>query len=215
MDGDRRRGGGILTPSTTSAVLIDRFGPPEALVEGEVPLRAPAPGEVHLRILAAGVNFADLLQRAGLYGTVPDRPYSPGFEVAGEVVGVGEGVKDWEPGDRGVSLLRHGGYARDVLVPTSQLFPYPESLSPAEAAAVPVVFLTAWVCLFEAAHGRPGETVLILGAGGGGFLLLYAPPERHPAICEALPELRPISFRFERQGSKLIYVEENGYDAFS
>jgi NADPH2:quinone reductase len=156
-----------MTPATTSAVLIDRFGPPEALVEGELPLGAPGPGEVHLRILAAGVNFADLLQRAGLYGTIPHRPYSPGFEVAGEVVEVGETVDGWEPGDRAVALLRHGGYAGDAVIPATQLFPYPESLTPAEAAAVPVVFLTGWVCLFEAGNGRPGETVLVLGAGGG------------------------------------------------
>ncbi|MFC1661276.1 zinc-binding alcohol dehydrogenase family protein [Gemmatimonadota bacterium] len=156
-----------MTTGTTSAILINRYGPPEALEERDVPLAAPGPGEVHLRILASGVNFADLLQRAGLYGTVPDRPYSPGFEVAGEVVDVGSGVEGWSSGDRAVALLRNGGYARDALVPTSQLFPYPASLSPTQAAAVPVVFLTAWVCLFEAGHGRTGETVLVLGAGGG------------------------------------------------
>jgi NADPH:quinone reductase-like Zn-dependent oxidoreductase len=66
-----------------------------------------------------------------------------------------------------VALLRFGGYARDVVLPAGQVFPYPRSLSPAQAAAVPVVFLTAWVCLFETGHARPGDTVLVLGAGGG------------------------------------------------
>jgi NADPH:quinone reductase-like Zn-dependent oxidoreductase len=116
---------------------------------------------------AAGVNFADLLQRVGLYGTVPPLPYSPGFEVAGEVARVGEEVQDWTPGDRAVALLRFGGYARDVVLPANQVFPYPDSLTPAEAAAVPVVFLTAWVCLFETGHARPEDSVLVLGAGGG------------------------------------------------
>lgn len=153
--------------ATTRAVFIDKLGPPDALVEREVPLDDPGPGEVHVRVQACGVNFADLMMRAGLYGTVPARPFSPGFEVAGIVERVGSGVEGWAPGQRAIGLLRHGGYAGDVVVPANQLFPCPDSLSPVEAAAIPVVFLTAWVCLFEAARARAGETVLILGAGGG------------------------------------------------
>jgi NADPH:quinone reductase-like Zn-dependent oxidoreductase len=80
---------------------------------------------------------------------------------------VGEGVEGWQVGDRAVALLRFGGYARDVVVPAHQLFPYPSFLSPTEAAGVPVVFLTAWVALFETGHARPGDRVLILGAAGG------------------------------------------------
>jgi NADPH:quinone reductase-like Zn-dependent oxidoreductase len=152
---------------TTRAILIDRLGPPEVLVEREVPLADPGPGSIQLRVQAAGVNFADLAQRMGLYGTTPPRPYAPGFEVAGEVARVGPGVEGWRAGDRAVALLRHGGYARDVVLEAGQAFHYPPSLTPVEAAAVPVIFLTAWVALFEAARARAGETVLILGAGGG------------------------------------------------
>jgi NADPH:quinone reductase-like Zn-dependent oxidoreductase len=151
----------------TRAIQIPRYGRPEVLVEREIPLKAPGPGEVHLRIEAVGVNFADLLQRAGLYGRVPDRPFSPGFEVAGRVAEVGEGVEGWAPGDRVVALSRYGGYVQDLVLPTDQLFPYPDDLSPAEAAAVPVVFLTAWFALFETGFARPGDRVLVLGAGGG------------------------------------------------
>ena len=157
-----RRGSG-----TTRAVLIERLGPPEVLVERDVPLPPPGPGDVHLAVRASGVNFADLLQRVGLYGVMPPRPFSPGFEVAGEVVRVGSAVSGWRPGDRAVALLRHGGYARDAVVPAARLFRYPDALTPVEAAAVPVVFLTAWVCLFEAARARAGEIALILGAAGG------------------------------------------------
>jgi NADPH:quinone reductase-like Zn-dependent oxidoreductase len=156
-----------MSQSTTRAIRIERHGPPDVLAERDIPLAAPGPSEVHLRVKAAGVNFADLIMRAGMYDTVPPRPYSPGFEVAGEVVEVGGDVDGWSPGDRAVALVRHGGYARDVVVPARSLFRYPESLSPAEAAAVPVVFLTAWVCLFECARARSGEVVLVLGAGGG------------------------------------------------
>lgn len=151
----------------TRAIRIERHGKPEVLVERTIPVRPPGPNEICLEVHAAGVNFADLMMRAGLYGTVPPRPYSPGFEVAGVVVSAGDSVEGWAPGDRAVALLRHGGYARHVVIGANQIFPYPESLTPIEAAAVPVVFLTAWVCLFEAGHARPGETALILGAAGG------------------------------------------------
>ncbi|MDH3458828.1 MAG: zinc-binding dehydrogenase [Gemmatimonadota bacterium] len=151
----------------THAILIERHGPPEVFVEREVALPELGTSDVHLRIEAVGVNFADLAMRAGLYGTVPPRPYSPGFEIAGEVKRVGAGVTDWKVGDRAVALIRYGGYARDVVTGVQHLFRYPETLSAVEAAAVPVVFLTAWVCLFEAARARKGETALILGAGGG------------------------------------------------
>jgi NADPH:quinone reductase-like Zn-dependent oxidoreductase len=156
-----------MTADRTRAVLIEHTGPPRVLVEREVVLREPRVGEVQLRVSAAGVNFADLLMRAGLYGTVPPRPFSPGFEVAGDVTRVGAGVDGWREGDRAIALMRHGGYAHDVIVPATNLFRYPAALSPVQAAAVPVVFLTAWVCLFEAARARAGEAVLILGAAGG------------------------------------------------
>ncbi|NIR46049.1 MAG: zinc-binding dehydrogenase [Gemmatimonadetes bacterium] len=152
---------------STRAILIERHGRPEVLVEREVPLREPGPAEVRLRVEAAGVNFADLAMRTGLYGTVPQRPYSPGFEVAGTVARIGSDVVGWKEDDRAVALLRYGGYAHDVVVPAANLFRYPEALSPAQAAAVPVAFLTAWVCLFEAARARAAETALVLGAGGG------------------------------------------------
>lgn len=151
----------------TRAIRIERYGPPRTLVEREIDLPDPPPGHVHLQVEAAGVNFADLLMRAGLYGTAPPRPYSPGFEVAGRVARVGAGVDAWREGDLATALLRHGGYARDVVVPAGQVFPVPPSLSPVAAAAVPVAFLTAWVCLVTVAHARPDESVLVLGAAGG------------------------------------------------
>jgi NADPH:quinone reductase-like Zn-dependent oxidoreductase len=156
-----------MSPAYTRAIRIERLGAPEVLVERGVPLPDPGPDQVHLRVAAAGVNFADLVMRAGLYGTVPDRPFSPGFEVTGDVVRVGPGVTDWSPGDRAAALIRFGGYARDVVVPNRNLFRYPENLSPAEAAAMPVAFLTAWMALFEAARVRAGETALVLVAAGG------------------------------------------------
>ena len=157
---------------TTRAIRIEKHGPPDVFVERDIPLPGPTPGEVSIRVEAAGINFADLLMRAGLYDTVPPRPYSPGFEIAGTVTAAGDGaMRDdgdhWREGDSCVALLRNGGYARDVVLPTRNVFRRPAGLSAVEAAAAPVVFLTAHVCLFESARVRPGETALILGAGGG------------------------------------------------
>lgn len=158
--------------SVTRAIRIERHGPPEALVEREIPLPAAGPGELAIRVEAAGINFADLLMRAGLYDTVPPRPYSPGFEVAGIVTAVGSGAahgdgSPWREGDPCVGLIRYGGYARDLVLPARNAFRRPAGLSAVEAAAAPVVFLTAHVCLFEAARAREGEAVLVLGAAGG------------------------------------------------
>jgi NADPH:quinone reductase-like Zn-dependent oxidoreductase len=152
---------------TTLAVRIERHGGPDVLAEREIPLADPGPDEVHLRVLATGVNFADLMMRAGIYSTVPPMPYSPGFEAVGVVERVGPGVTEWREGDRVVALIRHGGYARDLIVPLRNLFPCPDGLGAAEAAAVPVAFLTAWVCLFDAGNAKAGETALILNAAGG------------------------------------------------
>ncbi len=153
--------------STTRVIRIERHGPPEVLTDRTVPLRDPAPNEVVVHVHATGVNFADLLMRAGLYGTVPRRPYSPGFEVAGEVTQVGRAVEGWAAGDRVVTLMRYGGYAHDVVVPAERLFRYPATMTPDQAAAIPVAFLTAWVGLFEVGSARRGATVLVLGAAGG------------------------------------------------
>ena len=153
---------------TTRAIVIDRLGSPDVLTEREIPLPMPGKGEVRLRVLAAGVNFADLLMRMGLYGTVPPRPFSPGFEVAGEVEAVGpDSGHEVHPGQRVIALLRHGGYARRVVVSAEQVFPWPRGMSSAQAAGFPVIFLTAWVCLFRAGSARAGERLLVLGGAGG------------------------------------------------
>jgi NADPH:quinone reductase-like Zn-dependent oxidoreductase len=107
------------------------------------------------------------MMRAGIYDTSPPRPFSPGFEIAGQIVRVGSAADGWRAGERVVALLRYGGYARDVVVSVRNVFRYPEALSFVQAAAIPVVFLTARICLVEMGNARPGEVALILNAGGG------------------------------------------------
>jgi NADPH2:quinone reductase len=152
---------------STRAVLIDELGPPEKLLDRRIPLPDPGPGAIHVRVEAAGVNFADLAMRMGMYSTVPPRPFAPGFEVAGTVQRLGPGESLLREGDRVVGLLRHGGYAEDVLLDARNAFPIPDEMDWIRAAAIPVAFLTAWTCLFGVGRAEEGETVLVLGAAGG------------------------------------------------
>jgi NADPH:quinone reductase-like Zn-dependent oxidoreductase len=128
---------------------------------------APGEGEIRIRVRAAGVNFADVLARLGLYPDAPKPPMVVGYEVAGFVDGVGTSVTGISDGDRVVALTRFGGYSNAVVVPGAQAFRVPDSLSDAEAAAVPVNYLTAALALYRMAALNVGETVLVHNAGGG------------------------------------------------
>jgi putative PIG3 family NAD(P)H quinone oxidoreductase len=116
---------------------------------------------------AAALNRADLMQRAGNYNPPPGAPDILGLEMAGTVAEVGEAVRDWSPGDRCCALLPGGGYAERVAVPAPLLMPIPNHWSMAQAAAVPEVFLTAFVNLYVEAALAPGETVLVHGGASG------------------------------------------------
>ena len=154
-------------PPVMRAVRLPRYGPPEVFEELEAPMPEPGPAEVVVSTRAAGVNFADVLQRLGLYANAPRPPYVPGFEVAGEVAAVGEGVTDLAPGARVVAMVSGGGYAEAVRAPREQVWPLPEGVDFETAAAIPVNFLTAWICLFTMGHLRADETVLVHGGAGG------------------------------------------------
>lgn len=149
------------------AIRIERYGPPESLVERELPSPSPRPDEIKVLVEAAGINFADLLQRLHLYGNAPRLPYIPGFEVAGCVVECGDQVTQFKPGDRVAGLTKFGGYADEVCIDEEAALPIPESMNFEEAAAVPVNYLTAWFCIFEMGGLKPNEKVLIQGGSGG------------------------------------------------
>jgi NADPH:quinone reductase-like Zn-dependent oxidoreductase len=176
-------------------ILISRYGAPEVLVAREAPSRAPAAGEVRIAVRAAGVNFADVLARVGLYPDAPKPPLVVGYEVAGTVDAVGPGVTRFAAGDRVVALTRFGGYATEVVVAEPYVFPFHADLSDAEAAALPVNYLTALIALYRMANIVAGETVLIHGAGGGvgiaaiqlarlrrATIIGTASPSKHPTL---------------------------------
>jgi len=148
-------------------VVIPRHGDASVFEVREQPDPVPADGGVRIRVRAAGVNFADILARIGLYPDAPKPPMVVGYEVAGVVDAVGAGVTTVHPGDRVVALTRFGGYADVVSVPVTQVWRFPDRLSDAEAAAVPVTYLTAALALYKMAGVSAGETVLIHNAGGG------------------------------------------------
>jgi synaptic vesicle membrane protein VAT-1 len=148
-------------------VVIPRFGAPDVLQMRETPDPVPRDGEIRIRVRAAGINFADILARLGLYPDAPKPPMVVGYEVAGKVDAVGRTVVGFAPGERVLALTRFGGYADTVVVPASQAFHFPDELSDAEAAAVPVNYLTASLALYRMAALSPGETVLVHNAGGG------------------------------------------------
>ena len=147
--------------------VITRHGGPEVLQIREAPDPAPSAGEIRIRVRAAGINFADILARLGLYPDAPKPPVVVGYEVAGHVDQVGSDVTGFAPGDRVVALTRFGGYSDLVCVPAPQCFHFPDELSDAEAAAVPVTYLTAAIALYKMAGLGAGDTVLIHNAGGG------------------------------------------------
>lgn len=140
-----------------------------ALEAGQWPTPRPGAGELLVAVKAAGINRADLLQKAGKYP--PPAGASPllGLEVAGTVAAVGEGINNWQAGDRVFGLLPGGGYAQYAILHSQLAMPIPEELSFTEAAAVPEVFLTAWQALHWLARLQPGERVLVhAGASGVG-----------------------------------------------
>lgn len=150
------------------AVVITEPGAPAVLRLREVPDPEPDPGEIRVRIEAAGVNRADLYQRQGHYNAPPGWPADiPGLEYAGVVDAVGDHVAVWQPGDRVMGLAGGGGYAEYVVVPADEAVAVPERLSTTEAAAIPEVFITAHDALRARLGLRPEDTLLIHAVGSG------------------------------------------------
>ena len=164
------------------AVWITSGSGPAGLQVRETPDPEPGPGEIRIRVRAAGLCFAEVMGAQGLY---PDRPKLPcvmGYEVAGVIDEVGDGVAADRVGARVVALTRYGGHSDVVCVPERQAFPIPEGKDFEEAAALPVNYLTAYHMLFRVAGLRPGERVLVhMAAGGVGTAVLQ--------LCRTVPDV--------------------------
>jgi len=154
-------------PADGVAVEIVHPGGPEVLRPTRRPVSRPGPGEVLLRVTAAGVNRPDLLQREGRYPPPPGTTDIPGLEVAGTVLAVGEAVQGWKQGEEACALVSGGGYAEYCLAPAPQCLPVPRGLSAVNAAALPETFFTVWTNVFERGRLASDETLLVHGGSSG------------------------------------------------
>jgi NADPH2:quinone reductase len=153
------------------AIRVERFGGPEVLALREVPDLAPGPGDVRVRVKAAGVNPVEAYIRAGTYARVPDLPYTPGTDAAGEIDVLGPGVTGFGAGDRVYLAGTHarrctGTYASHVVCDTGAVHRLPDRASFAQGAALGVPYATAYRAVLQKARLRPGETLLVHGASG-------------------------------------------------
>jgi NADPH:quinone reductase-like Zn-dependent oxidoreductase len=148
-------------------IWITRAGLPEVLQVREAPDPEAGPGQVRVRVRAAGINFADLMARVGLYPDAPKLPCVVGYEVSGTIDQVGSGVTGFKAGDRVFAMPKFGGYTDTLVVGTDQVFPMPATMTFEQGAALPVVYLTAYNMMLFTGTLRPGSTVLIHSAAGG------------------------------------------------
>ncbi|HSG89104.1 MAG TPA: NADPH:quinone oxidoreductase family protein [Pseudomonadales bacterium] len=149
------------------AVLCKAYGPPESLVIEDVEAPACGPGQVRIGIHAVGINFPDCLMIEGKYQFKPDFPFSPGGEMSGEILELGAGVEGWQVGDRVTTGGGHGGLAEEVVVDARALRQIPDGMDMTTAAAWSTTYGTSYHALKQRADLQPGETLLVLGAGGG------------------------------------------------
>jgi NADPH2:quinone reductase len=149
------------------AVVIREFGPIENASLADMPKPEPKAGEVLLDIHATAVNFVDLVMMSGKYQFSPALPFIPGKLPAGIVAAVGSGVTIFKPGDHAIAMAEGGGFAEFVAMPENQCIPLPAAMPFTEAAAMSLIYDTAYFALRDRARIAPGETVLVLGATGG------------------------------------------------
>ena len=190
------------------AIEITKPGPPDVLKPTERPDPKTGPGEVLIKVAAAGVNRPDVMQRRGRYPPPPGASDIPGLEVAGTIAVVGEGVTEWKVGDSVCALVAGGGYATLCVAPAPQCLPVPGSLDVTAAAAVPETFFTVWTNVFERGRLKSGETVLIhggssgigttaiqLAAARGAKVFTTAGSDEKCRACERLGAARAINYR--------------------
>ena len=149
------------------AVLCVEFAAPESLVLEDIDSPPLGAGEVRIGVRACGINFPDALMIQGLYQLKPPLPFSPGLEVAGEIIEIGAGVDGLKLGNRVAATMMYGGFAEEVVVPASTIMALPVNMPYETGASLPLAYGTAHVALAHRARLQAGETLLVLGAAGG------------------------------------------------
>ncbi len=194
--------------ATMSCIEISEPGGPDVMRLTTRPIPTPGPGEVLIRIAAAGVNRPDCIQREGHYAPPPGTTDIPGLEVAGEIVGLAVDAKRWKLGDAVCGLVAGGGYAEYVTAPAVQCLPTPDGLELIEAAALPETFFTVWSNVFERAALGAGESFMVHGGSSGigttaiqiasrlgARVIATAGSDEKCRACEALGAERTVNYR--------------------
>lgn len=197
-------------PATMKVIEMSGPGGPEVLRLAERPLPKPQPGEVLVRVAAAGVNGPDMMQRKGLYPAPAGASDLLGLEVSGTVVALGDGVTRWKEGEQLVALTNGGGYAEYCTVDAQHCLPVPGGLSLIDAAGLPETFFTVWSNVFIGAGLKAGETFLVHGGAGGigttaiqlgkafgAKVIATDSPTERCAICRDLGADRVIDYKTE------------------
>jgi NADPH:quinone reductase len=153
--------------ATYRAVMLTKKGGPEVLQVVELALAEPGPGQLRVRVRAAGVGSTDLMMLASGYQYAPKIPFVPGYEIAGVVEAIGPGVSGFEVGQRVAALTVYGGFAELLIRDAEHFVPIPDGVSDSDAAAVILNYVTAWQMIYRVAKVRPGQTALVTGAAGG------------------------------------------------
>ncbi len=195
-------------PAMMKAISIVKPGGPSVMRLTDYPVPRPEAAEVLIRVVAAGINRPDVLQRQGKYPVPPDASPLPGLEVAGEVVAVGGDVTRWKVGDRVMALTHGGGYAEFCAVNGGHCLQIPDGLSFVEAAAVPETFFTVWYNVFTRCRLADGETFLVHGGSSGigttaiqlakahgCFVLTTAGSDEKCSFCERLGADKAFNYR--------------------
>ena len=149
------------------SIIVTRHGDPDCMVLQELPTPSPGSGEICIRVSKAGINFADILARMGLYPGAPNPPFTPGMEVSGIVHEVGPDVENFKPGDRVVGSGGSGGYSTHTISKAATVFKIPDEITFEVAAAFPAVYFTSYLMVIHPGALQPGESILIHGAAGG------------------------------------------------
>jgi NADPH2:quinone reductase len=197
-------------PEQITAVEISKPGGPEVLKPVRRPLPRPGPGEVLIKVAAAGVNGPDLMQRKGLYPAPPGASDLPGLEVSGEIVALGEKAARWAVGDKVAALTNGGGYAEYCTAEAQHCLPVPKGIALLDAGGLPETYFTVWSNVFAGAGLAAGETFLVHGGAGGigttsiqlgkafgARVIATDSPAERCAICRDLGADRVIDYKEE------------------
>lgn len=209
-------------PETMRFVDLPSFGAPEVMTFATGPLPTPKPGEILVKVQAAGINRPDVAQRQGAYPPPKDASPVLGLEISGEIVALGDGVGEFRIGDHVCGLANGGGYAQYCVIPVGQALPFPKGYDAVKAAALPETFFTVWANLFQMAGLTEGESVLIHGGSSGigttaiqlakafgAEVYTTAGSKEKCDACEKIGAKRAINYR-EEDFAEVIKAETGG-----